>query len=99
MNAKKPERRYLLILGCSQRKRPDSGLLPAIERYDGVNFRILQKAKREEYLPENLDILILSAKYGLIEAKGFNVLSEAGFEIPCKPNPCSSTDIMEETIN
>lgn len=62
------EPRYLLLLACSQRKRPDPGLLPAIERYDGVNFRVLQKAKREGYLPENLDILILSAKYGLIEA-------------------------------
>ncbi|MFN8458221.1 MAG: hypothetical protein U0401_26815 [Anaerolineae bacterium] len=28
----------LLILACSQRKRPDPGLLPAIERYDGGSF-------------------------------------------------------------
>jgi len=42
-------------------------LLPAIERYDGVNFRVLRKAKREGYWPENLDVLILSAKYGLLE--------------------------------
>jgi cytoplasmic iron level regulating protein YaaA (DUF328/UPF0246 family) len=68
MNAKKPERRYLLILACAQRKRPDTGLLPAIERYDGVNFRVLQKAKRAGYLSKNLDMLILSAKYGLIKA-------------------------------
>lgn len=59
--------RYLLIIGCSQRKRPDPGLLPAIERYDGVNFRVLRKARRERYWPENLDVLILSAKYGLLE--------------------------------
>ena len=65
---KNPDSRYLLIIACSQRKRSDNGLLPAIERYDGVNFRVLHKAKREGYLPENLDILILSAKYGLIEA-------------------------------
>jgi cytoplasmic iron level regulating protein YaaA (DUF328/UPF0246 family) len=65
---KESEPRYLLIIACSQRKRPDPGRLPAIERYDGVNFRVLQKAKRERYLPDNLDILILSAKYGLIEA-------------------------------
>jgi len=31
----------LLILSCSQRKRPDSGLLPAIERYDGPVFRVV----------------------------------------------------------
>jgi cytoplasmic iron level regulating protein YaaA (DUF328/UPF0246 family) len=61
--------RYLLIMACSQRKRPDPGLLPAIERYDGVNFRVLEKAKREGNWPQNLDILILSAKYGLIASK------------------------------
>lgn len=61
------ERRYLLILSCSKRKRPDPGLLPAIERYDGVNFRVLRKARREGYWPDHLDVLILSAKYGLLE--------------------------------
>lgn len=60
------EPRYLLIISCSQRKRCDPGLLPAIERYDGVNFRVLRKAKREGYWPENLDVLILSGKYGLL---------------------------------
>jgi cytoplasmic iron level regulating protein YaaA (DUF328/UPF0246 family) len=60
---------YLLILACSQRKCKDVGLLPAIDRYDGVNFSVLHKAYREGYLPDNLDILILSAKYGLIEAQ------------------------------
>lgn len=62
------ERRYLLIVACSQRKRQDPGLLPAIDRYDGVKFRVLRKAKREGYWPQNLDLLILSAKYGLIHA-------------------------------
>jgi cytoplasmic iron level regulating protein YaaA (DUF328/UPF0246 family) len=60
--------RYLLIIACSQRKRSDTGLLPAIERYDGGNYRLLRKAKREGYWPESLDVLILSAKYGLIQA-------------------------------
>jgi len=60
--------RYLLIIGCSQRKRSDVGLLPAIDRYDGGSYRILRKAQREGTLPESLDVLILSAKYGLISA-------------------------------
>ena len=60
--------RYLLIVACSQRKRSDVGFLPAIERYDGGNYRLLRKARREGYWPERLDVLILSAKYGLIEA-------------------------------
>ncbi len=60
--------RYFLIVACSQRKRSDPDLLPAIERYDGGNFRLLRKAKREGYFPQSLDVLILSAKYGLISA-------------------------------
>jgi queuine/archaeosine tRNA-ribosyltransferase len=51
----------------TQRKRPEQGLLPAIERYDGVHFRVLRKAKREGYWPRNLEVLIVSAKYGLLE--------------------------------
>ena len=60
--------RLLLILSCSQRKRLDLGLLPAIERYDGGHFRILRKARREGYWPETMDVRILSAKYGLLAA-------------------------------
>ncbi len=56
----------LLILACSARKRLDRSALPAIERYDGVNFRILKKLQREHAFPHDLDVLILSAKYGLL---------------------------------
>ncbi len=62
------ESRYLLIISCSKRKKRASGLLPAMERYDGISYLILKKAKRKGYLPKNLDLLIISAKYGLIEA-------------------------------
>ncbi len=58
----------MLIVACSQRKRLDSGPLPAIDRYDGPAFRTLRKAKREGYWPESLEMLILSAEFGLIEA-------------------------------
>lgn len=50
-----------------KQKHPNSDLMPAIVRYDGVNFRVLRKARREGYYPDNLDLLIISAKYGLIE--------------------------------
>ena len=60
--------KYLLLVSCSQRKYSGAGSLPAIERYDGVNFRVLRKAQREGYFAKNLDVLILSAKYGLIES-------------------------------
>src|SRR5438876_8192252 len=57
----------LLIISCSQRKKPDAGLLPAIDRYDGPAFRVLRKFLVEAPAHPPV-ILILSAKYGLIEA-------------------------------
>ena len=63
----------LLMLSCSQRKRPGAGLLPAIDRYDGPIYRVLRRYQRGfstsnpqgNSLP---DVYILSAKYGLISA-------------------------------
>jgi hypothetical protein len=55
----------MLILACSQRKRPDEGLLPAVERYDGPAFRVLWRFLREG-ISEPPDVLILSAEHGLI---------------------------------
>ena len=62
------EPNYLLIISCSQRKITTPELLVAINRYDGVTYRILRKMRREGWTPENLDVLILSAKYGLMAA-------------------------------
>ena len=41
----RPDR--MLILACSRRKRPDEGLLPAIERYDGPALRVVRRFLRE----------------------------------------------------
>lgn len=60
---------YILIISCSQRKRTDPGLLPAIERYAGPTFQVLCKARREGYWPADLHVLILSAEFGLIETE------------------------------
>jgi hypothetical protein len=60
----------LLILSCSQRKRLDSGLLPAIERYDGPAFRVLRRFLRKQSDDaKRLDVFVLSAMYGLIPAE------------------------------
>jgi hypothetical protein len=57
----------LLVVACSQRKNPATGEIPAIERYDGPVFRVLRKYLRET--PGGAPtLLILSAKYGLIES-------------------------------
>lgn len=55
----------MLILACSQRKRPDEQLLPAVDRYDGPAFQVLRRFLRESP-SEAPDVLILSAEHGLI---------------------------------
>ena len=57
----------LLILSCSERKRSNAGLLPAIERYDGPAFRVLRRYLRQEPTDPPA-IHILSAEFGLIPA-------------------------------
>ncbi len=59
---------HLLILGCSDRKRAAKGKLPALDLYDGVNFRVLRAFLNERGWPPGLCIKILSAKYGLLDA-------------------------------
>lgn len=61
--------RKLLLIACSNRKIRSKGLLPAIERYDGVNYRVIHKLQREGKFPDNVDVKILSAKFGLIDAQ------------------------------
>ena len=58
----------MLLLGCSDRKRVIKGKLPALDLYDGVNFRVLRAFLHERGWPPGLCIKILSAKYGLIDA-------------------------------
>ena len=74
--------RRLLILSCSDRKNdvaPDSpqqlfdfmttrrARSPAAwDVYDGVAFRVVKRCQREGTFPPDVDIVILSAKYGLI---------------------------------
>lgn len=61
--------RKLLLIACSNRKIHSKGLLLAIERYDGVNYRVIHKLQREGKFPGNVDVKILSAKFGLIDAQ------------------------------
>ncbi len=59
--------RRLLLVSCSARKHPTDGPLPAWHLYDGVAFRVLKRALRTGEWPADLDVVILSAKYGLLE--------------------------------
>lgn len=58
-------KRKLIIVTTSYRVSDEKSPIPAIERYDGVYFRLLKKYKREGKL-RNIDILILSERDGLI---------------------------------
>jgi hypothetical protein len=57
----------LLIINCSKSKYSQLEFLPAIERYNGVAFRVVRKFLQEQ-TTDYLDIFILSAKFGLIPA-------------------------------
>lgn len=60
------EEKFLLIIGCSKRKRRVSDCARAIEIYDGPFFRTIIKLKKEGKFPKNIDIFIISAKYGML---------------------------------
>jgi len=57
----------LLIISCSAAKRHGPPAeMPAIERYDGVFFKVLRKALREGHCRVPVEVRIISAKYGLV---------------------------------
>ena len=59
--------RSLLIIACSQRKTAGMATGAAWDVYDGVVYRVLKKrlGPRNDW-PGWLDVLIVSAKYGVI---------------------------------
>lgn len=59
-------KRSLLIISCSGAKDKTPGKIPSVMRYKGPFYPTLHKAMRENRFPKNLDILIVSAKYGLL---------------------------------
>jgi cytoplasmic iron level regulating protein YaaA (DUF328/UPF0246 family) len=59
--------RRLLVINCSNRKIKREGLVPAWERYQGGCFPLLKQLETVSAIPVNLDIFIISAKYGLLK--------------------------------
>ncbi len=55
----------LLIISCSERKKNLKSLTPAIELYDGPMYRMIRNFKPIYY--NGIDLMIVSAKYGLIQ--------------------------------
>jgi hypothetical protein len=56
----------LLLISCSRTKKKNVEAIPALERYDGMIYKVIKKARRERYWPEQTNLYIVSAKYGLI---------------------------------
>jgi hypothetical protein len=57
----------LLLLSCSSSKlRHPAQLIPAIERYTGIFFKVLNKWRREHPKSNGPDVLIISAQFGLL---------------------------------
>ena len=60
-------KKSLLIISCSGNKRKTPWAIPAFQRYKRNVYQTIDKAIREGYFPTDyLDILIISAKLGLL---------------------------------
>ena len=57
----------LLVQGCSKRKKESSEPVSALDLYDGYYYRIIKKAIRNGELRDDIDICVLSAKYGIVD--------------------------------
>lgn len=57
----------LLVQSCSATKRNADNPVQAIDLYDGYFFKIIKKAVRTGQFEPGLDIIIISAKYGVVE--------------------------------
>jgi cytoplasmic iron level regulating protein YaaA (DUF328/UPF0246 family) len=55
-----------MLVSCSATKSSDAELVAAIERYQGTIYKVIKKARRERYWSSNIDLFIVSARYGLI---------------------------------
>lgn len=61
-------RDYLLIIESSKIKTNVSNPAPAIELYNDSIYRTIRKMDKKGSLPKNIQILIISTKYGLLGA-------------------------------
>lgn len=57
----------LLVQSCSATKESVDSPVPALDLYDGYFFRIIKKALRAGQFQAGLDIIIISAEYGVVD--------------------------------
>jgi len=63
-------RKYLLIISCGKKKSEElqEHALKAEDAYKGPLFQVINKAKRENRWPKNLELGIISAYYGFLRS-------------------------------
>ena len=57
----------LLVQSCSATKQDVNNPVKALDLYDGYFFRIIKKAMRAGRFQSGFDIVIISAKHGIVE--------------------------------
>ncbi|MFX0116550.1 MAG: hypothetical protein ACFFB3_18525, partial [Candidatus Hodarchaeota archaeon] len=62
------EKNALLIVACSETKNIQKELLPVVLRYLGACFMPLKTMLVAECWPRNIELMIISAKYGFVRA-------------------------------
>lgn len=58
---------FLLVQSCSATKQNVDNPVQAIDLYDGYFFKIIKKTVRADQFERELDIIIISAKHGVVE--------------------------------
>ena len=86
------KRKLIIVSASSRLKKEPAEPAPAIERYDGVYFRILRKYLREGKLSD-ADILVISEKCSLMPAD-----NKIPYHEP-HPGPWGSLSVKKETIS
>ena len=57
----------LLVQSCSKSKKQTSEPISALDLYSGYFFKIIKKSRREGAVNSDIDLCILSAKYGFVK--------------------------------
>ncbi|WP_287586269.1 hypothetical protein [Candidatus Borrarchaeum sp.] len=69
LNPKTRKTRALLVVSCSATKSSQINSIPALLRYLGKTFLFLKHLLLENSWPTHVDLLIVSAKFGLVKPK------------------------------
>jgi hypothetical protein len=78
----------LLLIGCSRRKARGVAAGRAWDVYDGRLFQVLKKALRGvEGWERQIDVLIVSARYGVIRAHELIEAYDARMKVECAGRP------------